>query len=94
MLGPALVAVKVKVTLLPTLGVALLAVLVIPTLDCATGVGVTLEVLFPGVGSASLAAILALLVYVPEALTVAMIDKVALAPLAKAPIAQIPVPLV
>ena len=58
------------------------------------GVGVTLEVLFPGVGSASLAAILALLVYVPEALTVAMIDKVAFAPLAKVPMAQIPVPLV
>ncbi|CAA9202572.1 hypothetical protein FLA105534_04135 [Flavobacterium bizetiae] len=58
------------------------------------GVGVTLEVLFPGVGSASLAAILALLVYVPEALTVAMIDNVALAPLAKVPMAQIPVPLV
>ena len=60
-LGPALLAVSVKVTLLPTFGVAVLAVLVIPTLDCGTGTGVLVAVLLAGVGSVSLAAIVAVL---------------------------------
>jgi hypothetical protein len=43
-LGPALLAVKVKITLLPAI-VALLTVLVIPTLACGTGTGVTVALL-------------------------------------------------
>ena len=59
--GPALLAVKVKITLLPTVGVALFTVLAMLTLACGTGTGVLVDVLFPGVGSASLAAIVAVL---------------------------------
>ena len=60
-LGPALLAVKVNITLLPTFGVALFTVFTIPTLACATGTGtgVLVEVLFPGVGSVSVAVIVA-----------------------------------
>ena len=81
-----------KITLLPTFGVALFTVLTTLTLDCATGVGVLLEVLLPGVGSASLAVMLAVLAYTPVALTVAVTVKVCDAPLAKLPIVQTPVP--
>ena len=62
-LGPALFAVSVKMTLLPTFGVALLTVFIMPTLACAavTGTGVLVEVLLPGVGSVSVAVIVAVL---------------------------------
>ena len=60
-LGPALLAVKVKMTLLPTFGVALFTVFTIPTLACATGTGVLVELLLPGVGSVSVAVIVAVL---------------------------------
>ena len=41
LLGPLLVAVKVKVTLLPTFGVELFTVLTIAKSACGTGAGVT-----------------------------------------------------
>jgi hypothetical protein len=43
-LGPALLAVKVKMTLLPTFGVALFTVLTMLTLVCGTGTGVLVAV--------------------------------------------------
>jgi hypothetical protein len=46
-LGPALL-VKVKMTLLPTFGVALFTVLTMLTLACGTGTGVLVDVLFNG----------------------------------------------
>ena len=50
-LGPLLVAVMVKVTLLPTFGVKLSTVLTILRSVIGTGVGVTVEVLFAKEGS-------------------------------------------
>ena len=88
LLGPALLAVIVKVTLLPTFGVGLLTVLLTAKFVCGTGTGVDVEVLLPGVGSTSVPEIVAVLAYGPEAFTVATIVKVALAPLAKFPILQ------
>ena len=78
----------VKVTLEPTFGVGLLTVLTTPRLVWATGDGVTVEVLLPGVGSISVPEIVAVLAYGPEAFTVATMVKVALAPLARLPILQ------
>ena len=49
--GPLLATVTVKVMLVPTVGVALDAVLVTARSAEATGVGVLVEVLLPGVGS-------------------------------------------
>ena len=42
----------------PTFGVGLLDVLAIDRSDCATGDGVLVDVLFPGVGSVSLLAVI------------------------------------
>src|SRR5664279_2131941 len=50
-LGPLLVAVIVKVTLLPTLGVRLSTVLTTLKSVIGTGVGVTVEVLLAKIGS-------------------------------------------
>ena len=78
----------VKVTLEPTVGVGLLTVFTTERFVCATGTGVTVLVLLAGVGSVSTPVIVAVLAYGPAAFTVATIVKVALAPLAKAPIVQ------
>jgi hypothetical protein len=61
LLGPALEAVMVKVTLLPTFGVGLLTVFVIPRFVRATGTGVEVEELFPGTGSVCVPEIVAVL---------------------------------
>ncbi len=58
-LGPVLLAVIVNVTLLPTFGVALSTVLLIPKFVCGTGTGVLVLLLLPGVGSVSFPVILA-----------------------------------
>ncbi|MNR38703.1 hypothetical protein D3C85_1568280 [compost metagenome] len=50
-LGPKLVAVMVKVTLVPTVGVGLLTVFVIAKSEEATGTGVLVAVLFAVFGS-------------------------------------------
>src|SRR5664279_1734891 len=50
-LGPPLCAAMVKVTLLPTLGVRLSTVLITERSVIGTGVGVTVEVLLPRIGS-------------------------------------------
>ena len=62
-LGPALLAVRVNTTLLPTFGVALFTVFTIPTLACVAviGTGVLVDVLLPGVGSVSVAVMVAVL---------------------------------
>ena len=58
-LGPPLVAVIVKVILLPIIGVLLLAIFVTPKSACGTGTGVTVDVLFVGTVSVSLTVIVA-----------------------------------
>jgi hypothetical protein len=50
-LGPKLVAVMVKVTLVPTSGVVSDIVFYYLKFVCGTGVGVAVDVLFAGVGS-------------------------------------------
>ena len=62
LLGPALLAVKVKVTLLPTFGVALLDVFTIPTFDCGNGTVVTFAELLALLGSLFVPEIVATLV--------------------------------
>ena len=91
LLGPLLVAVTVKVTLVFWFGVVLSTVLVM-AMSAARGhggagrvvaghrVGLVLSGLGRGVGPAAVV------------LTVAVMDSVALAPLARAPMFQIPVP--
>ena len=79
----------VKVTLLPTFGVGLFTVLVIDRSVIGTGVVVTVAVLFVKSRSVCVPVIVAVLEYGPLASTVATIVKVALAPLAIAPIVQV-----
>jgi hypothetical protein len=73
--------------------VALFTVLTMLTLVCGTGTGVLVDVLFNGwigfIGCNS-----SCIGITTVAFTVAVIVKVALAPLAKVPIDQTPVPLV
>ena len=88
-LGPPLWAVSVKVTLLPTLGVRLSTVLTTLRSVIGTGVGVTVEVLLAGIGSVCVPVMVAVLAQGPLASTVATIVKVALDPLAIAPIVQV-----
>jgi len=88
LLGPALLAVIVKVTLLPTAGVLLLAVFITDKSANEPTVGETEEVLLVETGSVWLPVMVAVLVYGPVALTVAVILNVAVAPLAKLPIVQ------
>ena len=61
MLGPLLVAVIVKVMLLPTKGVPLFTVFMMDRSVTGTGVGMLVEVLFPGSGSCSLPVMVAVL---------------------------------
>ena len=92
LLGPWLVAVIVKVTSLPRLGVGLSAALVM-AMSAATGVMVALAELLALTGSArSSADLVAVLVIAAVTVTVAMIMRVALAPLVKGPMFQTPVP--
>jgi len=58
-LGPAFVAEIVKITLLPIEGEALFTVFTTCKSVIGFGVGVTVDVLFPGVGSFSLPVIVA-----------------------------------
>ena len=92
LLGPLLVAVTVKVTLEPKLGVALSTILV-TAMSAACPVTVAEAVLLPATGSGCTSAVLvAVLVTAVVPVTVATIDSVALAPLARAPMFQTPVP--
>ena len=89
-----MVTVTVNVTLLPTFGVALLTTLFTDMSACATGTGVFVLLLLPGVGSFVVVLTVAVLAYVPLASTVATIWILALAPLASVPMpVQAPVPL-
>ena len=87
-LGPLLVAVMVKVTLLPTLGVALLTVFVTARSAAAVGTGVDVLLLLPGLGSVWFPLMVAVFAYVPLDFTVATIVMVAEAPLARLPMVQ------
>src|SRR3977135_2926835 len=92
LLGPLLVAVTVKVTWLPRLGVAFETVLVI-AISAACPVTVAEAVLLPATGSVSVSAVLvAVFVTVVVPVTVATIERVALPPLAIAPMFQTPRP--
>ena len=88
-LGPLLVAVIVKVTLVPSVGVSLLTVLVTLRSAAADGPGVTLLVLFPVLGSLVVVVMVAVLVYEPLAFTLASIVRVFVSPLFKVPIVQL-----
>src|SRR4029077_2416455 len=91
-LGPWLLAVMVKVTSLPTFGVGLSTVLVMP-MSAASPVTVALAVLLPLTGSTWPSAVLvAVFVIADVPVAVAVIDRVALDPLARAPMVQTPVP--
>ena len=92
LLGPLLVAVMVKVTLVPKLGVELSTDLVSPmSADCPVTVAEAESL--PESGSGWLPAVLvAVLVVADVVLTVATMERVALAPLVKPPMCQIPVP--
>ncbi|KRB02453.1 hypothetical protein ASD86_23255 [Lysobacter sp. Root690] len=81
-----------KVTLVPTVGVVLDAVLLTARSADATGTGVLVEVLLPGVGSLVVDVAVAVFAYGPVGSTVATICRVALAPEASAPTAHTPVP--
>src|ERR1700704_6968475 len=92
LLGPLLVAVTVKVTWLPRLGVAFDTVLVI-AISAACPVTVAEAVLLPATGSVSVSAVLvAVLVTAVVPVTVATIERVALAALASGPMFHTPVP--
>ena len=91
LLGPLLVAVTVKVTLVPRLGVGLSTILVM-AMSAACPVTVAEAVLLPATGSGwSSAVLVAVLVTAVVPVTVATIESVALAPLARAPMFQTPV---
>ena len=91
--GPAFETVKVNVTFEPTSGVASLTAFVIDTSAWATGAGVSVSVLLPGVGSSVVLVTVAVFAYGPVALTVATMSSVADAALARAPTVHTPVPL-
>src|SRR4029077_20809184 len=92
LLGPRLVAVMVKVTFEPTFGVGLSTVLVM-AMSAATGLMLALAVLLPLTGSTwSSAVLVAIFMIAPVPVTVATIERVALAPLASEPRFQMPVP--
>src|ERR1700694_6033187 len=90
LLGPLLVAVIVKVTLVFRFGLVLSTLLVM-AMSAATGVMVALALLLPAAGSGWFSAVL-VAVFVVAALvfTVTVIPSVALAPLARAPMVQVP----
>ena len=92
-LGPLFLTVMVKMTCPPTAGVALLTVLVMDRSADTAGVTEAEALLLPGLGSAVVALTVAVLVtFTPaEPDAVAVIVRVALAPLARVPIVQIPV---
>src|ERR1700694_312390 len=94
LLGPLLVAVMVNVTLVPWFG-RVLSTSFVMAMSAATGVTVALGESFPESGSGWTSAVL-VAVFVAGAVvfTVATIDRVALAPLATAPMFQSPVPAV
>src|SRR6202521_3908940 len=82
----------VKVTLVPSAGVELLTVFVM-AISAACPVTVAMAELLPATGSGSVSAVLvAVFVTAAVPLTVATIDSVAFAPLATAPMFQMPVP--
>ena len=92
LLGPLFVAVTVKVTLAPKLGVAFETIFV-TAMSAACPVTVAEAELLPATESGWLAAVLvAVLVVAAVVVTVAVIASVALAPLASAAIVQTPVP--
>src|SRR5450759_929006 len=90
-LGPLLVAVIVKVTLAPTFGVVLSTPLVM-AMSAATGLMLALAVLLPATGSVCNSAVLvAVLVVGDVVFTLATMERVLLAPLARVPTVQSPV---
>src|SRR6202521_3714318 len=91
LLGPLLVAVMLKVTLVFWFGTVLLTVLV-TAMSAATGLMVALAESSPAVLSASFSAVLvAVLVVGASVFTVAVMVRVAVEPLARPPMFQIPV---
>ena len=87
--GPLFVTVTANVTLLLSVGVALLTVFAMAR--SASGTLTDAEaVLLPGVGSYVVADTIAVFVTAVWTVTVATIDRVALAPLARAPTVQVP----
>ena len=84
----------VKVTTEPIGGFGFETVLSTARSAEATGTGVLVAVLLPGVGSLVVEVAVAVFAYGPVGFTVATICRVAFAPEAKAPIAHTPVPAV
>ena len=71
-----MLATIVNTTLLPAAGVGLSTDFVTPKFDDAVGVGVLVLLLLTGVGSASVADIVAVFAKFPVAFTVAVIDRI------------------